>query len=396
MSVIAHNSSKRVLSPMADEQRESTEMDNDPGTRIVSTAQRKRRAVGVSPSNKIQDNGLSISNQARHMTEQDIRDNLVVEDLCKFAKDKHQFTIDIAETFVLLLDEKIWPQELCGLKYKYTCPSIPPQLSVIIPDVPLNINFQEFSDEIRTVNKNIVSVIRLRNSAQQDIKAVKLEFNSVISRKEMLDKKRVLIMGLSLDIVEYLAQAHVLICSQCMNIGHFRKNCTQKDTQTCTVCGEKTSDIRLHKANCSGIMKCIHCNGPHKSNDTKCPIIKEYRAALTRSLLTHQQPTSNTTNAYHFNSENFPNIRMRWNTASQTKSVNLEYKWRTVVDEMLVFKAEIKTVVLELCDLILSDVLPEDSDRNLDYTKKVEAKHTLLRNWLKKWKSSTQLQHESI
>ncbi|CAF3631335.1 unnamed protein product [Rotaria socialis] len=472
MSVIAHNSSKRVLSPMSDEQRESTEMDNDPGTRIVSNAQRKRRAVGVSPSNKMQDNGLFISNQARHskniqqqsmnyaniqlqnnfsvnnntkeqqelhiseeakrfaqtrypfspfvvVTEQDIRDNLVVEDLCKFAKDKHQFNIDIAgyrrtstnsahgeykillfvknlETFVLLLDEKVWPQELCGLKYKYTCPSIPPQLSVIIPDVPLNINFQEFSDEIRTVNKNIVSVIRLRNSAQQDIKAVKLEFNSVISRKEMLDKKRVLIMGLSLDIVEYLAQAHVLICSQCMNIGHFRKNCTQKDTQTCTVCGEKTSDIRLHKANCSGIMKCIHCNGPHKSNDTKCPIIKEYRAALTRSLLTHQQPTSSTTNTYHFNSENFPNIRMGWNTASQTKAVDLEYKWRTVVDEMLVFKSEIKTVVLELCDLILNDVLPEDSDRNLDYTKKGEEKHTLLRNWLKKWKSSTQLQHESI
>ncbi|CAF4567837.1 unnamed protein product [Rotaria magnacalcarata] len=66
MSVIAHNSSKRVLSPMSDEQCESTEMDNDPGTRIVSTAQRKRRAVGVSPSNKIQDNGLSFSNQARH------------------------------------------------------------------------------------------------------------------------------------------------------------------------------------------------------------------------------------------------------------------------------------------------------------------------------------------
>ncbi|CAF3022128.1 unnamed protein product, partial [Rotaria socialis] len=56
MSVIAHNSSKRVLSPMSDEQRESTEMDNDPGTRIVSNAQRKRRAVGVSPSNKMQDN----------------------------------------------------------------------------------------------------------------------------------------------------------------------------------------------------------------------------------------------------------------------------------------------------------------------------------------------------
>ncbi|CAF1486685.1 unnamed protein product [Rotaria sordida] len=301
MSVNEHNSSKRVLFPMSEEQRKSIEMDNDHNTRIVVCTQKKRRALGVSSSTKIQDKGIPMPNQPKqskdkqqqsmtyaniqlqnnlsmnnHMNEQqelhiseeakrfaqtryhfslfiivadrDIRDKLILEDLCKFAKDNHQFSIDIVgyrrtsttgahgeykillffkniETFAFLLDEKIWPQELYGLKYKLICPAIPPQLSAIIHDVPLNINFQEFSDEIRAVYKNVVSVIRLRNSTQQEITAVKLEFNSTMSRKEILDKKRILITGLSLDIVEYLAQAHILICSQCMRIGHFRKNC---------------------------------------------------------------------------------------------------------------------------------------------------------------------------
>ena len=138
-------------------------------------------------------------------------------------------------------------------------------------------------------------------------------------------------MGLSLDVVEYLAQAHVLICSQCIQIGHFRKNCTQKDLQTCNVCSEKVSDLRLHKANCSGILKCLHCNGSHKSNDSKCPIIKEYRAVLTKSLLTYQQPNSVCTSTFRFNSDNFPPIRTGWSTPPQSKVVDFEPKWHAMV-----------------------------------------------------------------
>jgi hypothetical protein len=35
-------------------------------------------------------------------------------------------------------------------------------------------------------------------------------------------------------------------------------------------------------------MKCVHCRGAHKSNDTKCPSVKDYRAALNISLLAEQ------------------------------------------------------------------------------------------------------------
>ncbi|CAF1394094.1 unnamed protein product [Rotaria sordida] len=65
MSVNEYNSSKRVLSPMSEEQGESIEMDNDFNTRIVTFTQKKRRALGVSPSTKIQDKGISMSNQPK-------------------------------------------------------------------------------------------------------------------------------------------------------------------------------------------------------------------------------------------------------------------------------------------------------------------------------------------
>ena len=120
------------------------------------------------------------------------------------------------------------------------------------------------------------------------IKAVKLELNSGNVRKQILDSKKLLVGGISYQVEEYMAQAHVLVCSQCMGIGHFRKNCPQQQMQTCNVCGDISTDIQLHKQNCTGISKCIHCGGDHRSNDTKCPRIKDYRAALTKSLLANR------------------------------------------------------------------------------------------------------------
>ncbi|CAF1562092.1 unnamed protein product [Adineta ricciae] len=84
-------------------------------------------------------------------------------------------------------------------------------------------------------------------------------------------------------VVEYMALAQVLICSRCMYIGHFQKNCPQKDEVTCKICGAICADLKKH--DCHGIAKCIRCGGDHKSSDTKCPKVKDYRAALTRTLV---------------------------------------------------------------------------------------------------------------
>jgi len=280
-------------------------------------------------SSSMQRNHVQISNDARQfastrypfspfsvIVRDDIRDKLIVEHLVQAAKDKFQFTLDIAgyrrtrvnddfkvlifvktvNSFSFLMDKKVWPEVLCGKMYTLSMPTIPPQLSLVLPFVSYNTDMQELTADIQSLYPEVVNVIRLKNRNQQVIKAVKLELISDKVRKQILDSKRLRVGGISYEVVEYMAQAHVLVCSQCMGIGHFRKNCPQQQIHTCSICGDKSDDILQHKQRCTGISKCIHCEGDHKSNDSKCPKIKDYRAALTKSLLGSRlmAPTSKT------------------------------------------------------------------------------------------------------
>ncbi|CAF1536520.1 unnamed protein product [Didymodactylos carnosus] len=88
-----------------------------------------------------------------------------------------------------------------------------------------------------------------------------------------------------------------------MGIGHFQKNCPQKDQITCKTCGEKYENTEEHE--CSGEVKCIHCSQNHRSNATKCPVIKDYKSALTKSLLTNRG-NNNSNNANALSTANFP------------------------------------------------------------------------------------------
>ena len=85
----------------------------------------------------------------------DVRDKVIVEHLVKVAKDKFDFTLEIAgyrrtkvnegfkvlifvktvNSFTYLLDKKMWPSELGGKMYSLALPNIPPQLSLVLPFV---------------------------------------------------------------------------------------------------------------------------------------------------------------------------------------------------------------------------------------------------------------------
>ena len=97
-----------------------------------------------------------------------------------------------------------------------------------------------------------------------------------------MDKGYMVINYMKYDVKEYLPQATILICSKCMGLGHFRKQCKQTEV-TCKVCSERCDDMKNH--NCSGTAKCIHCGGNHSSNDYKCKVIKQFRADLAKTLI---------------------------------------------------------------------------------------------------------------
>jgi len=139
--------------------------------------------------------------------------------------------------------------------------------------------------ELKEKYPGISNIIRLKNRAQQPLRRVKLEFLSSKLRNEILEDGGISVMYMKFDVVEYYPQPKVLICTNCYGIGHFRSNCRQKGESTCKTCGEKYPNFEGHQ--CSGVPQCIHCGGPHVSNDLKCNVVKDYRAALTRYFISN-------------------------------------------------------------------------------------------------------------
>ena len=242
---------------------------------------------------------------------QDVREKVVVDDLIKHARENRNFElktvayrrgrtetnecrilifVENTESFAFLYDQSNWPATLAGFEFSLKSPSIPPQLALVLPTVSLQVEWDDFVQELKDKYPGVVNIIRLKNKAQQPVRAVKLECSSSVVRNEMLEVGEVGIMHMKYKVVEYYAQANVLICSNCYGIGHFRKNCPQKQEVTCRTCGDKCANLKEHQ--CSGILKCIHCGGDHVSNDSKCKVVKDYRAALTRNLLSKVIPAN--------------------------------------------------------------------------------------------------------
>ncbi|CAF3872971.1 unnamed protein product, partial [Rotaria sp. Silwood1] len=230
-------------------------------------------------------------------------------------------------SFAFLLDHTKWPERICDEKFKFpSVPSIPPQLSLIIKNVDLKLNFDDFSNEIKNLYPDVRNVIRMKNKFGHIIKLVKLELTSPKTRNDLLKNKKIFINYICYDVDEYLAPVNVLICSKCCAIGHFRRQCPEQN-ETCKSCGETHKDLKAHQ--CSSIIKCIHCNGDHLSNSMKCPIVKSFRDALTKNLMNNKNdnpsfPSSSSTNTttnnnkFHHTTTDFPRLLAPWSTSGNS------------------------------------------------------------------------------
>ena len=154
-----------------------------------------------------------------------------------------------------------------------------------------------------------MNVTRMKNKFGNNIHMVKLELVSPTARQDLLDAKKLIVNYISYEITEFLAPANVLICSRCCGISHFRKQCTEQN-ETCKICGQAFPDLKSHE--CTAAPKCKHSNGDHLSNSLKCPVIKTFRAELTRKLLyinnrsTSLLTANNNNTIYAYNPLNFP------------------------------------------------------------------------------------------
>jgi len=188
-----------------------------------------------------------------------------------------------------------------------------------------------------------------------------------------LNSKKIFIQYICYDINEYLAPFHVLICSKCCGIGHFRRQCTEAD-ETCKSCGESCKDLKNH--NCSSIIKCKHCDGNHLSNSMKCPAVKSFRDALTKSLLNNNSnnlsyssvTTSNSIN----NKSNLPSGDLSRLSNPWTSSKNhLDSK----IDLLMSGLSQVNDTLVKLCESnkCFQQFIIEQNERNLNVSKEIDS-----------------------
>ena len=219
-----------------------------------------------------------------HGRPSNVRCDLNETDLLLYAKD--------VTSFATLLDQYKWPPTLGGEEFSFpSSPSIPPQLAIIIRNVDASVDVADMLVALKESFPSTRNVIRLKNKFGNDTDRLKVELSSPVERQALLDGRRVALHHTMYSVGEYLAPASVLICSKCCGIGHFRRQCTET-LDSCKKCGQSCPDMKAHQ--CSAAPSCKHCNGDHLSNSLKCPVIRSFRAELTRKLL------NSNTNTYDY------------------------------------------------------------------------------------------------
>jgi hypothetical protein len=155
----------------------------------------------------------------------------------------------------------------------------------VIRNVPIGQDMNSFIQEMKESYPDVIEARRIMNKNQQPTTFVRVDISNVKIIDELLEKKYIYLNYSRYSVTEYLAPAKVLACTKCFQIGHFRSSC-KSELEFCRICGIGLKDIKQHKDTCNKQQCCIRCQGPHDSNDAKCPEIKSYRAILTKSILT--------------------------------------------------------------------------------------------------------------
>ena len=212
----------------------------------------------------------------------------------------------------------VWRPEMTIDHHQYIKKSpcfLPPLFSVMLRNVPTEMKEEALLKDIQEVYPDARNAFRLSNKDSKPIFFVRLDLANITSIEELLKKKALYINGRRFTVTEYISPAKVLICSRCFRIGHFRGAC-QHPYDVCKTCGEDMKNPSEHQCTTNG--KCVRCMGDHATSDIECPVVKQFRAELTRTLLTTSQNTSSKTADYvGINDKDFPVLTQKGNGIGQ-------------------------------------------------------------------------------
>ncbi|CAF1151047.1 unnamed protein product [Adineta steineri] len=190
-----------------------------------------------------------------------------------------------SELFVYLCDPQKYPKTINSVDILPSKPKhLPGDHSLILKYVPNYITLNDIQKEIGLSIDSIFNLEEVNGTKTEKYRHVRMEINSTLEYKQLLDKGGITIDSLLIQIKEFLAPPRILICTRCNDPGHIRKNC-RFEYEACRRCGEDRS-VGEHK-DCT--ICCHRCKQQHMATDFKCQYLIDYRRSLLFQLQQNPQ-----------------------------------------------------------------------------------------------------------
>ena len=135
----------------------------------------------------------------------------------------------------------------------------------------------------------ILNAVRIVGTNNNPCSVVHLDVENISIINKLLSKKFIYCENLRLAITEYLASVTVLVCTKCIETGHFRSTC-KSYFDHCRKCGVSITNIKLYLELCTDQLCGVSCRGSYEVTDVRCSNIKAYRALLRKTLLPTATP----------------------------------------------------------------------------------------------------------
>ena len=114
------------------------------------------------------------------------------------------------ESFEIFFDDLKWPPSIGLLNYEKIGPThLPPQFSIVLRNVPLNIETDDLLNTIEEEHLDALTIHRILNKDKRPASFVRVDIQSVKTIDEILKKRFIYVTNIRLAVSEYLAPAKV-------------------------------------------------------------------------------------------------------------------------------------------------------------------------------------------
>jgi hypothetical protein len=195
---------------------------------------------------------------------------------------KLKLGVNDKESYATLISTDKWPSQINNINITVIKPKFTPDsFALVVRYVPLQYNEEYVKEEIERNLQSAENVKRIHYRFQRRTNDFRFTVKDLREYNTLLKLGRISIGNSFCTITPFLTGNRMTYCTRCWCLGHMRDKC-ELDYPRCRICLDNLIDGQTHE--CSNIVRCAQCDGPHHSLSSDCGKVVEYRSDLKEQV----------------------------------------------------------------------------------------------------------------